>query len=63
MNSRKNRLNYLKSISKRAYFCKDFDLCKGNLKATWKLIGTLIKRKTNNNNNNNNFIASIAHDT
>ena len=23
-----------------------FDLCKNNLKATWKLIGTLIKRKT-----------------
>ena len=41
-----NRLNYLKSISKKAYFCKHFDLCKGNLKATWKLIGTLIKRKT-----------------
>ena len=41
-----NRLNYLKSISKKAYFCKHFDLCKGNLKATWKLIGTLIKGKT-----------------
>ena len=40
-----NRLNYLKNISKKAYFCKHFDLCKGNLKATWKLIGTLIKRK------------------
>jgi len=41
-----NRLNYLKNISKKAYFGKHFDLCKGNLKATWKLIGTLIKRKT-----------------
>ena len=41
-----NRLNYLKSICKKAHFCKHFDLCKGNLKATWKLIGTLIKRKT-----------------
>ena len=41
-----NRLNYLKNISKKTYFCKHFDLCKGNLKATWKLIGTLIKRKT-----------------
>ena len=40
-----NRLNYFKNISKKAYFCKHFDLCKGNLKATWKLIGTLIKRK------------------
>ena len=41
-----NRLNYLKNISTKTYFCKLFDLCKGNLKATWKLIGTLIKRKT-----------------
>ena len=40
-----NRLNYLQNISKKAYFCKHFDLCKGNLKATWKLIGTLIKKK------------------
>ena len=41
-----NRLNRLKSMSKKAYFCKHFDLCKDNLKATWKLVGTLIKRKT-----------------
>ena len=41
-----NRLNYPKNTSKKAYFGKHFDLCKGNLKATWKLIGTLIKRKT-----------------
>ena len=40
-----NRLNYLKNRSKKAYFCKHIDLSKGNLKATWKLIGTLIKRK------------------
>ena len=33
-----NRLNYLKNISKKTYFCKHFDLCKGNIKATWKLI-------------------------
>ena len=30
-----NRLNYLKNMSKKAYFCKHFDLCKGNLKAYW----------------------------
>ena len=41
-----NRLNYLKNISKKTYFCKHFDLCKGNIKATWKVIGTWIKRKT-----------------
>ena len=41
-----NRLNYLKNTSKKAYFCKKFDLCKNNLKATWKIIGNLIKRKT-----------------
>ena len=27
-----NRLNYLKNISKKAYFCKHFDWCKSNLK-------------------------------
>ena len=41
-----NRLNHLKNINKKAYFCKKFDLCKNNLKATWKIIGNLIKRKT-----------------
>ena len=41
-----NRLNYLKNTSKKAYFCKKFNLCKNNLKATWKIIGNLIKRKT-----------------
>ena len=41
-----NRLNYLKNINKKAYFCKKFDLCKNNLKATWNIIGNLIKRKT-----------------
>ena len=32
-----NRLNYLKNISKKAYFGKHFDLYEGNLKATWEL--------------------------
>ena len=41
-----NNLNQLKNISKKTYFCRHFDMCKSNLKATWKLIGTLIKRKT-----------------
>ena len=41
-----NRLNHLKNISKKAYFCKKFDLSKNNLKATWKITGNLIKRKT-----------------
>ena len=41
-----NRLNHLKNINKKAYFFKKFDLCKNNLKATWKIIGNLIKRKT-----------------
>ena len=40
------RLNHLKNINKKAYFCKKIDLCKNNLKATWKIIGNLIKRKT-----------------
>ena len=41
-----NRLNHLKNINKKAYFCKKFDLGKNNLKATWKIISNLIKRKT-----------------
>ena len=41
-----NRLNHLKNINKKAYFCKKFELCKNNIKATWKIIGNLIKRKT-----------------
>ena len=41
-----NKLNKLKSFNKKAYYRKHFDLCTNNLKATWKLIGTLIKRKT-----------------
>ena len=41
-----NRQNHLKNINKKAYFCKKFDLCKNKLKATWKIIGNLIKRKT-----------------
>ena len=41
-----NKLNYLKMVSKRVYYCKQFNLHRNNLKVTWKLIGTLIKRKT-----------------
>ena len=41
-----NKLNRIKNHSKKSYYCKHFEKCKSNLKATWKLIGTLIKRKT-----------------
>lgn len=41
-----NKINQLKKISKKTYFCRHFEMCKSNLKATWKLMGTLIKRKT-----------------
>ena len=41
-----NKLNQLKNISKKTYFCRHFEMCQSNLKATWKLIDTLIKRKT-----------------
>ena len=40
------KLNHLKTVSKKVYYCKQFNLHRNNLKATWKLIGTLIKRKT-----------------
>ena len=41
-----NKLNHLKTVSKRVYYCKQFNLHRNNLKVTWKLIGTLIKRNT-----------------
>ena len=41
-----NKLNKLKSISKVNYYTGQFEKNKSNLKKTWKLIGTLIKRKT-----------------
>ena len=40
------KLNHLKTVSKKVYYCKQFNLHRNNLKATWKLIGTLIKWKT-----------------
>ena len=41
-----NKLNQLKNISKKTYFCMHSEMCKSNLKANWKLIGALIKRTT-----------------
>ena len=41
-----NKLNKLKTTSKIRYYADQFTRCRNNLKATWKLIGTLIKRKT-----------------
>ena len=41
-----NKLNQLKNVSKKTNFCRHFEMCPSNLKASWKLIGTLIKRKT-----------------
>ena len=40
-----NKLNYIISNSKKIYFDNQFQICKNNLKDTWKLIGSLIKRK------------------
>ena len=33
------KLNYLKTVSKKVYYCKQSNLHRNNLKATWKLIG------------------------
>ena len=41
-----NKLNWLKKISNRAYFFQHLDLSKNNLKSSWKLIGTLVKRNS-----------------
>ena len=40
------KLNHLKTVRRKVYHCKQFNLHRNNLKATCKLIGTLIKRKT-----------------
>ena len=41
-----NMLTYLKNKSKTDYYCMQFSKYRDNLKQTWKLIGTLVKRKT-----------------
>ena len=41
-----NKLNKIKQKSKISYYNTQFTKYKTNLKATWKLIGTLIQRKT-----------------
>jgi hypothetical protein len=41
-----NKLNKIKLDSKNIYYNKEFETYKHNLKATWKLIGELIKRKS-----------------
>ena len=38
------------SISKKRYFDNQFQICKNNLKDTWKLIGSFIKRKRRGQN-------------
>ena len=38
-----NKLNWLKNICKKNYFSQHFNLCKNNLKASWKLIGMLVQ--------------------
>ncbi len=40
-----NKLNYIISINKKRYFDNQFQICKNNLKDTWKLIGSLINHK------------------
>ena len=39
-------LSHLKNKSKTEYYSVQFSKHKDNLKQTWKLIGTLVKRKT-----------------
>ena len=39
-------LSHLKNKSKTEYYSMQFSKHKDNLKQTWKLIGTLVKRKT-----------------
>ena len=50
-------LSHLKNKSKTEYYNMQFSKCKDNLKQTWKLIGTLVKRKTKGQT----FLARITH--
>ena len=43
----KNKLTKIKEIAKKNYFQPQFDMHKGNIKMSWKLIGMLINRKKN----------------
>ena len=36
-----NKLKHLKTVSKKVYYCKQFNLHRNNLKATWKLVEIL----------------------
>ena len=43
-----NMLNWIKTdkqTHKKEYYLEHFQMCKDNLKAAWKLMGTLIKSK------------------
>ena len=44
--SHSNALNKLKTKARNNYYNQQFLQCKNNLKTTWKLIGTLINRKS-----------------
>jgi hypothetical protein len=40
-----NKLNKIKEAAKTNYYRAQFERNKGNLKTTWKLIGTIVNRK------------------
>ena len=44
-----NKLNKIKQIARKKYLESQFEMDKGNIKMTWKLIGTLINKKTTTN--------------
>ena len=41
-----NLLAHLKEKTKKEFYRSQFEKCKNNLKTTWKLVGTLVNRKT-----------------
>ena len=60
-NKYNNKLNKIKEASKTNYFKTQFEMFIDNLKATWKLIGTMKESPTGYVNSKNYFIkASVT---
>ena len=51
-----NKLTKIKETAKKEYFISQFNMYKGNIKTTWKLIGMLVNKKMNARTTINNLI-------
>ena len=56
-----NLLAHLKEKTKKEFYRSQFEKCKNNLKTTWKLVGTLVNRKTKGQIMPNKILADIEY--